>query len=177
MYNEERIADIKTELIDDMVRLVENWGLSGLVGRIYSILLFSSEPLSMDEISKASGYSVSSICQQMPFLENVGNVKRTKRPGSKKIYFEAERDMATLLTKRISHGLEHSIIPTITTMERAINEYNELKENRENHKLSKKLKKDISRTEHLIDDLTKIEKFYTNILNISIEKLLKEERR
>jgi len=175
MDEEKRISEIKTEIVDSMTRVVENWGLTGVAGRVYGVLLFSNGPMSMDEISKASGYSVSSICQQIPLLENMGNVKRTKRPGSKKVYFEAEHDISRLLNKRIRHGLEHTTIPTIETLDKAIREYNNLKKKVEDPKLRGEVEDTLPKIEHMRDKIMEIKKFYTNILNISIEKLLKEE--
>ena len=82
--SDKELVKIRSEIIDDLDKVSERWGLSGILGRIYGTLIFSNKPLGLDEIAKTSGYSKSSISQSMKLLENIGNTKRTKVPGSKK---------------------------------------------------------------------------------------------
>ena len=89
--SDNELVKIRSEIIDNLSKVSEKWGLAGIFGRIHGVLIFSDKPLGLDEIAKCSGYSKSSISQSIKLLENIGNVKRTKVPGSKKVLFEAER--------------------------------------------------------------------------------------
>ena len=82
--SDKELEKIRKELIDDLSKVSEKWGLAGIFGRIHGVLIFSNKPMGLDEIAKRSGYSKSSISQSIRLLENIGNVKRTKVPGSKK---------------------------------------------------------------------------------------------
>ena len=173
MDDKERFAKIKTETIDRIAGLVENWGMVGAPGRIYGALLLSNKPLSMKKISKESGYSASSVCQHMSLLENMGNVRRSKRPGSKKVYFEADLDFERVLDKKFRYLLEY-VTAHIDTIDKSIGAYNELKGRVEDAKLKKEIEKTLLVMEEFRDKLTGIKKFYANILN-NLERLLKEE--
>ena len=173
MSEEERVTEMKTETIDRIAGLVENWGMVGAAGRIYGVLLLSNKPLSMEDISKESGYSASSVCQYMRLLENYGDVKRTKRPGSKKVYFEVDLDFERVLNKQFRYLLEY-VTANIDMMDRSMKEYNKLKEKVEDAKLRKEIEKTLLVMEDFRDKLIGIKKFYANVLD-SLEKLLKEE--
>lgn len=78
------LESLRRNIIDKIAKVSELWGLDESVGIVFGVLLFSSKPLNLEEIAKLSNYSVSSVCQKMKLLENLGYVKRMKKRGSKK---------------------------------------------------------------------------------------------
>ncbi len=57
------------------------------ISSIVAFLYLQPSPVTMETIAKELGYSVSSICTKLKFIEQLGMIKKTRNPGSKKIYF------------------------------------------------------------------------------------------
>jgi DNA-binding transcriptional regulator GbsR (MarR family) len=68
-------------------------GLSELNVTLISILYLHKEPVSIEELSKKTGYSLSAISTAMKTLELLRKVTKIKIPGDKKAYYEANRDV------------------------------------------------------------------------------------
>ncbi|MFH0860143.1 MAG: hypothetical protein V1921_02985 [Candidatus Altiarchaeota archaeon] len=62
-------------------------GLNPAYSDIYFTLFFANKPQGIKELSKATGYSVSTISNSMKFLESFFDIERSKQPGSKRVYF------------------------------------------------------------------------------------------
>lgn len=52
--------------------------------------MLSSEPLSMDELAKKTGYSKSTVSTSMGILERRGMARRVIEPGDKRYYYVSE---------------------------------------------------------------------------------------
>lgn len=81
------------ELISDINRFK---GLDELTSKIIAILYAEPKEISLEEISKRTGYSLSSISTSMKMLEGPGFAKRIKKPGSRKVYFYVQKDLIGL---------------------------------------------------------------------------------
>jgi DNA-binding transcriptional regulator GbsR (MarR family) len=99
----------KDEFIEVMVEIQRAKGLDELSSKLMGILFIEPEEISLDDLAKRTGYSLSAVCTAMKFLEKVGAVKRLKKPGSRKIYFFMEKDMSSMLTE-IVRRLEKNVM-------------------------------------------------------------------
>ncbi len=167
--SEEELVKIRSEIIDELAKVSEKWGLSGVFGRIHGVLIFSNKPLGLDEISKGSGYSVSSISQSIRLLENIGNVKRTKMPGSRKILFEAERDLSENIKKYMESTLNYEIIPMIGNIDRTEAKYKKLLEKTEDEKIRKEIEEDLIKLEQLKNSYKTAKRYLTLLKNTPID--------
>ncbi|MFQ6136994.1 MAG: GbsR/MarR family transcriptional regulator [Candidatus Hydrothermarchaeales archaeon] len=171
--SEEELKKIRSEIIDDLAKVSERWGLSGVLGRIYGTLIFSNEAVGLDEISKRSGYSVSSISQNIRLLENIGNVKRTKKPGSKKVLFEAERDISKNIQKYMESTLNFEIVPMLSNIDRTKAKYKKLLGNAKDEKMRKEIQEDLIKLEYLKNSYKTAKRYLTLLKNTPIEGSLK----
>ncbi len=81
-------------MIEAIERSAELYGLKRSYGRLYGILFFEPEPLSLDELVDRSGYAKSTVSNAMGALERFHMVHRRSVPGEgKRAYFEAETDL------------------------------------------------------------------------------------
>ncbi len=167
--SEEELVKIRSEIIDDLAKVSEKWGLAGIFGRIHGVLIFSNTPMGLDEISKRSGYSKSSISQSIKLLENIGNVKRTKVPGSKKILFEAERDISLNIKKYMESTLNYEIIPMLGNIDRTEAKYKTLMEKTDNERTQREIEEDLKKLETLRNSYKKCKKYLTLIKNTPID--------
>lgn len=84
----------RERVIDAMARAAEVYGLSRSDGRLYGVLHFADDPLSLDDLVAESGYAKSTVSTSMSTLRRFNLVQRRSLPGEgKRAYFEAERDL------------------------------------------------------------------------------------
>ena len=90
---EEDIEAAREEVIEAMARSAEVYGAKRSYGRLFGILYFASEPLSLDELVEESGYAKSTVSTAMSTLERFHLVQRRSMPGEgKRAFFEAQDD-------------------------------------------------------------------------------------
>src|SRR5574338_819925 len=91
MTSEEKI---KKELIKRFGDAYKAFGLSKLMGHIIALLLFSSEPLSLDEITKQLGRSKGPISQIVRRLRDKHLIRKVWMPGNnRKDFYEVEPEI------------------------------------------------------------------------------------
>jgi DNA-binding transcriptional regulator GbsR (MarR family) len=91
MTTEEKI---KKELIQRFGDAYKAFGLSKLMGHIIALLLFSPEPLSLDEITKQLGRSKGPISQLVRRLRDKHLIRKVWMPGNnRKDYYEVEPEV------------------------------------------------------------------------------------
>ncbi|MFH1722142.1 MAG: hypothetical protein ABH950_06020 [Candidatus Altiarchaeota archaeon] len=86
------IEEVKTDIKQTACELSRRVGKNPLVPELYFTLFFSKEPLSIKEIHNATGYSIATVSQTMELAVQFLDVRRFKKPGSKKLYFQCEHD-------------------------------------------------------------------------------------
>ncbi|WP_135854162.1 GbsR/MarR family transcriptional regulator [Halorussus salinus] len=83
----------REEVVEAMARAAEVYGIKPSYGRLYGLLYFAEEPLSLDELVAESDYAKSTVSTAMSALERYHFVHRRSIPGEgKKAYFEADTD-------------------------------------------------------------------------------------
>jgi DNA-binding transcriptional regulator GbsR (MarR family) len=91
MTTEEKI---KNELIQRFGDAYKAFGLSKLMGHIIALLLFSPEPLSLDEITKQLGRSKGPISQIVRRLRDKHLIRKVWMPGNnRKDFYEVEPEI------------------------------------------------------------------------------------
>jgi DNA-binding transcriptional regulator GbsR (MarR family) len=91
MTSEEKI---KRELIQRFGDAYKAFGLSKLMGHIIALLLFSSEPLSLDEITKGLGRSKGPVSQIVRRLRDKHLIRKVWMPGNnRKDFYEVEPEI------------------------------------------------------------------------------------
>ncbi len=88
-------------------------GYSPIHGKIIGALLAEKEPVSLQELAKRTNYSMGMISLSLDLLEVLGVIKKTKKPGDRKLYLRLEGDLLTILKKavtmRVRKGVESSL--------------------------------------------------------------------
>ena len=96
-----------TELFQDMGR---GQGFNDdLLMTIFSTLYIEPEPLAMEDLAKKTGYSLASISNKTKMLGPIMNIKRTRKPGSKKIYLYMEKNILNIWKDMLLKKEEHVI--------------------------------------------------------------------
>lgn len=88
---------------DDLIALIERMGRSkgrdALLSKLNAILYVEPSEISLEELARRTGYSLSAVSTAMKGLEISGKIRRVRKPGSRKAYFYMEKDMISLSVK------------------------------------------------------------------------------
>jgi len=114
----ETVQEVRKDLSDYYSQIFEDFGMSPTMIQIYLSLFFSREPLGLQEISKDTGYSISTVSQTGDLLDKYTDVRKFKKPGSKKIYYECTHDIKKAVRKKMT-GQRELIQGVIKVLEKS----------------------------------------------------------
>ncbi len=127
---------IKREMLQEFGEAYRSFGLSKLMGRVVALLLFSPEPLSLDEIARQLEMSKGPVSQVTRRLRDRHLIRKVWKPGSRKDYYQpmpeifeqAFRNYFTLIKKntklanRLREAVENIHDPNLTALYRRLYE-------------------------------------------------------
>jgi len=150
---------IEKEIYSTFANVASSIGYSELHGRIIAILLVEQRPLSLQEIAKKTGYSLSSISLSLDLLEILGMIKKIKKPADKKLYVKLEGDILSGLKKAFILRVQKNVVETLQKFEEYKSELRKSKDKdaRKTLKILKTLENEVKRLERYINILEKIQ--------------------
>jgi HTH-type transcriptional regulator, osmoprotectant uptake regulator len=112
---------------DDFITLMsENSrvnGIDSLSCRIIGLLYAEPCEVALDELSKRTGYSLSAVSTSLKVAEQQGIVKRIRKPGSKKVYYYMEKEIASMFVEMLLKKYEHIVLPSKQKLPEIIQKY------------------------------------------------------
>jgi DNA-binding transcriptional regulator GbsR (MarR family) len=87
------------EVSDAVGTLMEFWGFRRVMGRVWSLLYLRGEPLSAAELCEQLEISSGAASMTLAELEHWGVVRRSRKPGDRREYFEAETDVWKMISR------------------------------------------------------------------------------
>jgi DNA-binding transcriptional regulator GbsR (MarR family) len=104
------VEQAREEVIAAFERSAEVYGLNRSYGRLYGLLYFSDEPMSLDELVAESGYAKSTVSTAMQKMERLHFAHRRSVPGEgKKAFYEAETDFWRIIQALLKHEVQREI--------------------------------------------------------------------
>lgn len=91
------MEDIDRRFLELYQKIGSMQGMNSLFIRIFSILYIEPEEISMDEVAEKTGYSLASISNSIKMLETMGLVRKSRHPGTKRIFLYMEKDFNKLI--------------------------------------------------------------------------------
>jgi DNA-binding transcriptional regulator GbsR (MarR family) len=114
---DEEVSAAREEVVEAMARTAEVWGAKRSYGRLFGVLFFADEPLSLDALAERSDYAKSTVSTAMSTLERYHLVQRRSLAGEgKKAFFEAETDFWYV----IQQFFQNEVAREIRIMSRAL---------------------------------------------------------
>jgi DNA-binding transcriptional regulator GbsR (MarR family) len=83
----------RKEFEDIVHQGMKSYGLDDLSSKLLSVLYSEPDPITLEELSTRTGYSFSAVSAAMKLLSGLTLVEKTKKAGSKKLYFSIQKDM------------------------------------------------------------------------------------
>ncbi len=87
-----RVQEARDILISAIAQTMVIYGVTPSVGRIYGVLYFSNEPLTLDQIKEQVAMSKASVSNGMRELLETDMVIKVWRKGNRKDFYMAEKD-------------------------------------------------------------------------------------
>ena len=116
---------LKKPIIDACIKSAREKGWSDAMGVLRGTLFLEHKSLSLDELSKKTGYSKTTVRSNMNFLENIGLAVRVVGPGKdryKQHCYALETDAEAMKLVLFSAAKEeiHSIVQALNQIETKI---------------------------------------------------------
>src|SRR2546422_9425540 len=119
----EQEPDLLHEVADAVGALMEFWGFKRVMGRVWALLYLRGDALSASELCDQLSISSGAASMALSELEHWAVVRRIRKPGDRREYFEAETD----IWQMISRGLRERELAQI---ERAVEVFERVREKR-----------------------------------------------
>jgi len=114
--------------VSDVVgRLIEFWGFKRNMGRIWSVLYLSPEPLSAEDLRQALSLSSGAVSMTLSELLRWGVVRKVWVQGERKDFFTAEVQLWRMISRVFSEREKTEIVMAIEAFEEALVEVGKLK--------------------------------------------------
>ncbi|WP_461865953.1 GbsR/MarR family transcriptional regulator [Thermococcus sp.] len=114
------VEEAKRIMMEHFANTARKFGLNELYGYIYGVLFFEDEPLSLGEIAERTSYSHSHVSTALKLLESIGLVKRVKKPGDKKAYFTAIKNIREWRREAYYKKIEEDVRQTRESLLKAL---------------------------------------------------------
>ncbi|HEY6878827.1 MAG TPA: hypothetical protein VI299_12445, partial [Polyangiales bacterium] len=109
------------QLLSDAIgRLMEFWGFKRHMGRIWTVLYLSDEPLGATELRDKLQLSAGSVSMALNDLLRWGVVKKIWMHGQRRDYFVAESNLWKMISRVFRERELVEIVEAITAMESAL---------------------------------------------------------
>src|SRR5438128_4333212 len=107
------------EVADAVGSLMEFWGFKRVMGRVWATLFLEGEPMAAPQICERLDISAGAASMTLGELEHWGVVVRSRRPGDRREYFEAETDVWKMVSRVLRERELVQIERALETFERA----------------------------------------------------------
>jgi len=144
-------------------KMSNSFGGDSLFFKIFVLSYISPEPISMEELADKTGYSLASLSTRIKMFEAAGFLNKTRKPGSKKVYVSAEKNMIKMFR-------DHFMKKEELGMQIVMNEVPGIAEDLRKKKLTALQKKKLENLENYYTQVTKMHKIMKKMI-IEFEKL------
>lgn len=118
--SEDDRALARERVIESMEQSAEVYGLSRSAGRVYGVLYFAEEPLSIPGLVEETGYAKSTISNVTRTLTRIGLIhRRSSEGGGRRVRYAAEREIWFILQDVFQQYVQREIQTTLRTLRRA----------------------------------------------------------
>ena len=80
-------------------QLMEFWGFKAVMGRLWTVLYLSPEPLSAAELGERLAVSTGAVSMALTDLQKWGVVRKAWRPGERRDYYEPETSIWKMVSR------------------------------------------------------------------------------
>lgn len=164
------LEEAKQQFIQAWGTLGSKWGINRTMAQIHALLLVTPEAISADEIMEALNISRGNANMNLRDLMDWGLVEKIHKPGERKEFFLAEKDMWKVSTQVAKERKKRELEPVIKLLDQLAEVQGDATD--ENYKTFKKSINGIRKITHNLDNametMVKAEenKFFSMIMKL-----------
>lgn len=118
---EEQLEAVREDVIESIERSAEVYGLSRSAGRVFGVLYFADEPLSIPELVEGTGYAKSTISNVTRKLTRIGMTRRrSSEGGGRRVRFTPETDLWFIIQDVFRQYVHREMDVTQRALEQAL---------------------------------------------------------
>ena len=107
----------RAKFIETWGMVGSNWGINRTMAMIHALLLVSAEALSAEEVMDALNISRGNANMNLRALIDWGLVHKSLKPGERREYFTAEKDMYTITKSVIRQRKKRELEPLLRVLD------------------------------------------------------------
>ena len=111
-----KLADAKRQFIQNWGVLGTQWGINRTMAQIHALLLVSPDPMSADDIMHALKISRGNTNMNVRELLDWGIVEKILKPGERKEFFVADKDIWTVAMKIVKERKRREVEPILNAL-------------------------------------------------------------
>ncbi len=112
-----KLEEVRTVFIEALGRIYALYGFPDVLGRIYGVLFLSDRPLGLEDIAREISVSKSTVSNNIRILEAVGTARKVWVKGSRRDYYEVERNMVKIAMDTVQKNYERELEIVVNTSE------------------------------------------------------------
>jgi DNA-binding transcriptional regulator GbsR (MarR family) len=152
------LSEGKARFIESWGALGTNWGISRTMAQVHALLLVACKPLCADDIMEALQISRGNANMSVRSLMDWGLVHKILKPGNRKDYFEAEKDMVTVIKQIILQRKRKELDPMIKVLDEISHVECECKDSEEFCRMVKELRRFSTKADAMLEHMLTSEK-------------------
>ncbi len=111
-----KLDEAKQQFIQNWGVLGTQWGINRTMAQIHALLLVSPEPMSADEIMSGLKISRGNTNMNVRELMDWGIVEKVLKPGERKEFFSAEKDIWVVAMRIIKERKRREVEPILNAL-------------------------------------------------------------
>lgn len=146
--NWDRYQNVKEQFIQSIAKNMTLYGITPSVGRLYGVLYFSDEPMTLDDMQRELGMSKTSMSTGVRALLDMKMVDPVFRRGVRKDLYQTEEDWYKSFTALFSRQWKKATESNIEEMTEAKEKLEKIYRETDDEKLKKQIESDFERLEY-----------------------------
>ncbi len=111
-----QFEEAKNKFVQTWGALGSQWGINKTMAQIHALLMVSKEPVSMEDIMQELQISRGNASMNLRGLMDWGIVYKANKPGERREFFVAEKDLDELATKIAKERSKREIKPALKVL-------------------------------------------------------------
>jgi DNA-binding transcriptional regulator GbsR (MarR family) len=112
-----KLAEAKTQFIQAWGTLGSKWGINRTMAQLHALLMVSADPMSTEEMMDELNISRGNVNMNIRELMDWGLVEKIHKPGDRKEYFCAEKDIWVVTKQVAKERKKRELEPIIKVLE------------------------------------------------------------
>ncbi len=125
----EMIEEAESLVIDAIAETMDLYGVTPSIGRLYGVLYFSEEPMTLNQMGSSLGMSKPSMSTGIHSLMDIEMVQKVWRKGERKDLYKAEKDFFVSFFSFFCKKWDRELSINMQSIEKATEKLNSILEN------------------------------------------------